>query len=79
MSKTTLKDYYLSLGIDEKVYDFCSDIEAGLEDRFKDIDNIAEHNQPYQPRKQKKIQTPIVQKNLANTSTEALVLLQGFC
>ncbi len=45
MSKTTLKDYYLSLGIDEKVYDFCSDIEAGLEDRFKDIDNIAEHNQ----------------------------------
>ncbi|MBO5424731.1 MAG: methionine gamma-lyase family protein [Lachnospiraceae bacterium] len=45
MSKTTLKDYYLSLGIDEKVYDFCSDIEAGLEDRFKDIDNIAEYNQ----------------------------------
>ncbi len=45
MNKVTLKDYYLSLGINEKVYDFCSDIEAKLKDRFNEIDKIAEHNQ----------------------------------
>ena len=45
MNKTTLKDYYLSLGIDEKVYDFCTDIESKLKERFCKIDEIAEHNQ----------------------------------
>ena len=45
MSTLTLKDYYLSLGIDEKVYDFCNNIEAELEERFKNIDKIAEYNQ----------------------------------
>ena len=45
MNKTTLKDYYLSLGIDEKVYDFCTDIESKLKERFSEIDEIAEHNQ----------------------------------
>ena len=45
MNKTSLKDYYISLGIDEKVYDFCSNIEEKLSERFKAIDKIAEHNQ----------------------------------
>lgn len=45
MNKTTLKDYYLSLGIDEKVYDFCTNIESKLKERFSEIDEIAEHNQ----------------------------------
>lgn len=45
MNKTTLKDYYLSLGIDEKVYDFCTDIESKLKERFSEIDETAEHNQ----------------------------------
>ncbi|MBQ8413564.1 MAG: methionine gamma-lyase family protein [Lachnospiraceae bacterium] len=45
MNKTTLKDYYLSLGIDEKVYDFCTQIESKLKDRFSKIDEIAEQNQ----------------------------------
>ena len=39
------KEYYLSLGIDEKVYDYCAGIEAGLKDRFEMIDSIAEQNQ----------------------------------
>lgn len=40
-----LKEYYLSLGIDERVYDFCAEIEAGLKDRFGKIDSVAELNQ----------------------------------
>lgn len=40
-----LKDYYLSLGIDEKVFDFCTEIEENLKDRFSNIDKIAEVNQ----------------------------------
>ena len=40
-----LKKYYLELGIDEKVYDFCSDIELCLKERFESIDKIAEQNQ----------------------------------
>lgn len=40
-----LKDYYMSIGIDEKVYDFCSSIEEGLKERFDKIDKIAEQNQ----------------------------------
>ena len=40
-----LKEYYLSLGIDERVYDFCAEIEAGLKDRFDKIDSVAELNQ----------------------------------
>ncbi len=43
--KDTLKQYYIDLGIDEKVYDFCADIEETLRDRFADIDKIAEQNQ----------------------------------
>lgn len=40
-----LKEYYLSLGIDEKVYDFCENIESELTDRFSKIDKTAEINQ----------------------------------
>ena len=40
-----LKKYYLALGIDEKVYDFVSDIESSLSDRFAKIDKTAELNQ----------------------------------
>ncbi len=41
----TLKKYYLELGINEKVYDYCNKIEAGLKERFDKIDKIAEQNQ----------------------------------
>lgn len=40
-----LKQYYIGLGIDEKVYDFCEDIEKKLKNRFEIIDKIAEQNQ----------------------------------
>ncbi len=40
-----LKQYYIGLGIDEKVYDFCADIEKKLKNRFERIDKIAEQNQ----------------------------------
>lgn len=36
---------YESLGISEKVYDFCSDIEKKLKSRFEKIDSICEQNQ----------------------------------
>lgn len=45
MSADNLKKYYLQLGIDEKVYDFCSEIEESLKERFDEIDKIAEQNQ----------------------------------
>lgn len=41
----TLKKYYLELGIDEKVYDYCMEIETGLKERFSEIDKTAEQNQ----------------------------------
>ncbi len=40
-----LKDYYQSLGIDERVFDYCSKIEEALKDRFSVIDKICEINQ----------------------------------
>lgn len=40
-----LKDYYQSLGIDEKVFDYCSKIEDALKERFDAIDKICEINQ----------------------------------
>ena len=40
-----LKEYYMSLGIDEKVYDYCNEVEEGLKERFEKIDKIAEQNQ----------------------------------
>lgn len=40
-----LKQYYIDLGIDEKVYDFCAGVESELEERFVQIDKTAELNQ----------------------------------
>lgn len=40
-----LKNYYTELGVDERVYDFCSGIEEGLQARFAEIDKTAELNQ----------------------------------
>ncbi|MBQ3513743.1 MAG: methionine gamma-lyase family protein [Lachnospiraceae bacterium] len=39
------KAMYESLGISEKVYDFCSNIEKSLKSRFEEIDSICEQNQ----------------------------------
>ncbi|WP_312493744.1 methionine gamma-lyase family protein [Anaerosporobacter sp.] len=40
-----LKDMYQSLGIDNKVLEYCKTIEASLKDRFDEIDKVAEYNQ----------------------------------
>lgn len=40
-----LKDWYLSAGISESVYDFCRQIQDGLQERFRQIDAMAEVNQ----------------------------------
>ncbi len=40
-----LKNYYMSLGIDERVFDYCNKIEDSLKERFEKIDKIAEQNQ----------------------------------
>lgn len=40
-----LQDWYKEAEISEKVYDFCSKIEAGLKERFEAIDRTAEYNQ----------------------------------
>ena len=45
LKKDNLKEYYLALGIDDKVYDFCQTIENSLKDRFEKIDKTAEQNQ----------------------------------
>ena len=39
------KEFYLNLGIDERIYDFCMETENLLKERFEEIDNIAEINQ----------------------------------
>lgn len=41
----TLKEIYLSAGIDEDVYHFCDTVQKGLKDRFAQIDEVAELNQ----------------------------------
>lgn len=41
----SLKDYYISAGIDEDVYCFCDEIQKGLKERFEQIDEVAEFNQ----------------------------------
>ncbi len=41
----SLKDYYEKCGISEKVYDYCSEIEEKLKDRYDAIDKVAEFNQ----------------------------------
>ena len=45
LENDNLKDYYLALGIDDKVYDFCQKIENSLKERFEKIDKTAEQNQ----------------------------------
>lgn len=39
-----LKDYFLSLGIDEKIYNYVTTVEESLADRFSKIDKVAEYN-----------------------------------
>lgn len=41
----SLKDYYISAGIDEDVYCFCDEIQKSLKGRFGQIDEVAEFNQ----------------------------------
>lgn len=40
-----LKQYYIELGIDEEVYEFCTQIEKELRGRFQEIDRVTEYNQ----------------------------------
>lgn len=40
-----MREYYKQFGISEKVYDFCSQIEDDLRERFQEIDKITEKNQ----------------------------------
>lgn len=42
---STIKEMYLSAGIDEEVYDFCDRIAEKLNSRFAGIDETAEYNQ----------------------------------
>lgn len=41
----TIKEMYLSAGIDEEIYDFCDRIGESLKARFSAIDETAEYNQ----------------------------------
>ena len=41
----TLKEYYETLGISTEVYEFATEIEKTLKDRFEEFDRIAEINQ----------------------------------
>ena len=45
LNDTYIPDIYQSMGIDKKVYDFGEEILVSLEDRFKQIDKVAEYNQ----------------------------------
>ena len=40
-----MKELYKSLGVNEKVYSYCTDILDSLSERFKEIDKITEYNQ----------------------------------
>ena len=40
-----LKEQYNNLGIDEKIYDYCNNVESELKERFDNIDKTAELNQ----------------------------------
>lgn len=41
----TLRDYYMTLGISPEVYDFATEVEAGLKEKFEKFDATAEFNQ----------------------------------
>lgn len=45
MSSMDISSMYESMGIDEKVLNFCQKIEEGLQERFQAIDRMAEYNQ----------------------------------
>jgi cystathionine beta-lyase family protein involved in aluminum resistance len=40
-----LKEYYEQMGISQNVYDFVSQMESGLKERFEEIDRVTELNQ----------------------------------
>lgn len=40
-----MREYYKQFGVSKKVYDFCSQIEEDLRERFQEIDKITEKNQ----------------------------------
>ena len=40
-----MREMYRKAGIMPEVYDYCADIEKNLEERFKNIDKVAEYNQ----------------------------------
>ena len=41
----TAFEMYQALGIEKKVYDFGQSVLEALEERFRDIDRVAEYNQ----------------------------------
>lgn len=41
----SLQEMYKTAGIDDNVYNYCSEIENNLKERFDEIDSIAEYNQ----------------------------------
>lgn len=45
MKETDLEKAYENLGIEKKVYEYCSHIESSLKDRFENIDLVAEYNE----------------------------------
>ena len=45
MTENGLKDMYAGMGIGEEVYEYGRRILGTLEDRFREIDRIAEYNQ----------------------------------
>ncbi len=45
MDAKITEQLYETMGIDKKVFDFCNDIANGLEERFKEINKVAEFNQ----------------------------------
>ena len=45
MNKEVTKQMYSVMGIDSKVYDFAQEIAESLEERFDEIDKVAEYNQ----------------------------------
>ncbi len=45
MSNTDIYSMYKSMGIDEKVYEYCQKAEESLEEHYKNIDRTAEYNQ----------------------------------
>ena len=40
-----INEIYAQLGINEKVFNYCSEIENSLKERFSEIDRVAEYNQ----------------------------------